>query len=178
MLAAVCFWGATAATAGEPKHAESWYTKALAEVLAARSEVALKNGTRCDVFATHFVIEVEFAPKWVDGIGRALSSGSQTGRRGAIALILESDSDERFLKRLREVISWHQLPIAVIVLRPFHETGLTLEFPEGILPPAGRRLKHAGARALPDFMTPVEAMDFLSQTNKWDRSASRPYLQK
>lgn len=157
-VAALVCLSTSAAHAGH-QHLESWYSKALAEQLpGAKTEVRMHNGTRCDVLATHHSIEVEFASKWCESIGQSLNYSAQTGRMGAVALILEHDSDERFLTRLRQVISWHQLPIAVIVLRPFEERSLTIELPPGI----------AVKPRLPavDFRSQVQAMDFLETPAK------------
>jgi hypothetical protein len=148
-LAVICSSAAQAAR----QHQERWYADALADCLTpARTEIRMRNGTRCDVLATHHAIEVEFAEKWTEGLGQALNYAAQTGRIGAIALILEHDSDKRFLARLREVIAWHQLPISVIVLRPHGRKGLTLEFPVGIT-----------GKAEIDFTRPVAAMDFIEK---------------
>lgn len=138
------------------QHQESWYADALAEQLAARTEVRLRNGTRCDVFAPHHSIEVAFADQWAEAIGQSLNYASQTGRLPAVALILERSSDDRFLTRLRQVISWHQLPIAVIVLRPFNADALTIEYPAGIV---GRPA--SPTREPINFSRPVAAMNWI-----------------
>lgn len=137
-LAVGLLLAASSAQAGH-RHLESWYADALAEELGARTEVRLRNGTRCDVLATHHAIEVDFAPKWCEAIGQALCYASQTGRTGTVALILEQPGDEKFLTRLREVITWHQLPLVVTVLKPFGEDGLELRFPEGMHVAKGAR---------------------------------------
>jgi len=162
---AVSLFAVSAATlSAKHQHLESWYADALAEQLAgARTEVRMKNGTRCDVLATHHSIEVEFAAKWCEAIGQSLNYASQTGRLGAIALILENGSDERFLVRLRQVISWHQLSIAVIVMRPFNADGLEIQYPAGITGrPAGTaRVSRKSLRPSIDFRLPVDAMDWI-----------------
>ena len=156
-----CLGCASAPVAAKRLHLESWYTDALAKELDAQPEARMRNGTRCDVLATHHAIEVEFAAKWCEAIGQALNYASQTGRRGTVALILEKESDERFLTRLRDVVSWHQLPISVIVLRPFGADSLTIELPSGFAPPAVSSPHSRGPRALPDLRRPVDAMDWI-----------------
>jgi len=113
------------------RHLESWYADALAEELGSRTEVRMPNGTRCDVLSSGHAIEVEFAAKWCESIGQALNYASQTGRMGAVALILESPKDSRFLVRLRDVIAWHRLPIVVITLKPFGGDGMEMQLPTG-----------------------------------------------
>lgn len=157
----VCLGCASVPVTSEKRlHLESWYTDALAKELNADAEARMRNGTRCDVLATHHAIEVEFAAKWCEAIGQALNYASQTGRRGTVALILEKDSDERFLTRLRDVVAWHQLPISVIVLRPFGTDSLTIELPSGF-PAAVQRLPDR-PRAVPvDLRRTVDAMDWI-----------------
>lgn len=132
-LAAICLVLISACQPGFAghRHLESWYADALAKTLGAKTEVRMRNGTRCDVLGTH-AIEVEFAGKWCESIGQSLNYASQTGRPGAVALILESKGDERFLTRLREVIAWHKLPIVIVVMVPFNKDGLEFQFPAGI----------------------------------------------
>jgi len=131
---------ASAATAFAGRvHLEAWYADALAAELGARTEVRMRNGTRCDVLADRHSIEVEFAGKWCEAIGQALCYSSQTGKAGAVAVILESSSDEKFLTRLREVIAWHRLPIAVIVMKPLGKSGLEFEFPAELSTRRARR---------------------------------------
>lgn len=183
-VVALVFVAFTSAANAKHKHLESWYADALAVELSAKTEVRMRNGTRCDVLSSTHSVEVEFAEKWCESIGQALNYASQTGRRGAVALILESDSDERFLVRLRTVISWHQLPIAVIVLRPFGDGSLTLEFPAGV--PGGAAHRTQGShgrydtkkeadrislRLAIDLSAPVSAMDFLNKPRAAQRAA-------
>lgn len=122
------------------QHKESWYADALAENLAARTEVRMRDGTRCDVLGTH-AIEVEFAGKWCEAVGQSLNYAAHTGRPGAIALILEHPNDERFLARLQALIRFHRLPLKVIILRPFSADGLSFQFPSGF-------------KSKPDFHSP------------------------
>jgi hypothetical protein len=151
--------GALPAEAGR-KHLEAWYADALAEQLKAKTEVRMRNGTRCDVLAPAHAIEVEFASKWAESIGQSLNYAAQTGRGGAIALILESGSEEKYLTILRENIAWHQLPLSVIVMRPFGEKSLTLEFPEGFPKVTAQPVKAATKREA-DFHSPLPAMDWI-----------------
>lgn len=159
-IAALAVFVAASVGTAEAKrsHLESWYADALAGELGAQTEVRMRNGTRCDVLATHHAIEVEFAGKWAEAVGQSLNYAAQTGRRGAIALILEKESDAKFLSRLREVIAWHQLPVVVIVMRPHGEQSLTMEFPAGFKPATRRPAQRAASI---DLRAPVAAMDWI-----------------
>jgi len=95
----------------------------------------MRDGTRCDVLTGTHAVEVEFAPKWCEAVGQSLNYASQTGNPGGIALILESEGDARFLQRLRTLIAFHQLPLVVVVMRPFNKTGIAFENLNAVAPP-------------------------------------------
>jgi hypothetical protein len=158
--AALMFWmfiSVAPLFAQQRVHLEKWYADALAEQLpGSKREARMSAGTRCDVLATHYAIEVEFADKWYEAVGQAFHYSQQTGRMPAIALILEQSRDEKQLSLLRSAISWQQLPIRVIVLRPFGKDSLTIEYPAGIV---GRPA--APARQPVDLSRPVDAMDWI-----------------
>lgn len=63
-------------------------------------EVRLYDGTRVDCLTDSFAIEFDFAPKWAEALGQALHYARMTGRQPAIFLILEHDSDMRYVQRL------------------------------------------------------------------------------
>lgn len=134
ILCAGCAAGAGNAGAGARAHREAWYAGQLAVAIGGATEARMPNGTRCDVLTPASAIEVEFAAKWCESVGQSLNYASQSGRRGAVALILERGGDERFLARLRGVIAWHGLPIDVLVLKPCGADGIEIQFPEGLRP--------------------------------------------
>lgn len=94
--------------AGET-HSEAEYIKALQLGLAGAghfdvsSEYKLLNGTIADLVTRQRAIEVEFAPKWAESIGQALSYGLSTKRQPTVVLLLREDEDARFLRRLLPV---------------------------------------------------------------------------
>lgn len=125
LLLSLAAWMSTATA--KHQHLESWYADMLAEKSGAKTEVRMADGTRCDVLTPTHAVEVEFAGKWCEAGGQALNYASQTGKRGGIALILERSGDERFLKRLLALISWHRLPLVVVVMRPQDTRGVVFQ---------------------------------------------------
>lgn len=142
----------------------------------------MRNGTRCDVLATHHAIEVEFASKWAESVGQSLNYSAQTGRAATIALILESGADEKYLAILRETIANQQLAISIILLKPFGKESLTMEFPDGFPKVQAQPVRSATKREADrislrlsiDFFAPIAAMDFFSKP----RTAPRAVLTK
>lgn len=64
------------------------------------AEVRLSDGTRVDCLTSHYAIEFDFAPKWSEALGQSLFYAYMTGRKPAIFLILERETDIRYVKRL------------------------------------------------------------------------------
>ena len=60
------------------------------------------------VTETH-AIEVEFAPKWTEGLGQSLWYSFQTNKKAGIVLIIEDKKDERFLIKLRSLIAHRKI---------------------------------------------------------------------
>ena len=64
-----------------------------------QTEVTLSDGTRADCVTTNYAIEVDFARKWAEGIGQALHYALLTGKKPAVLLIIEKESDWRYFNR-------------------------------------------------------------------------------
>ncbi|MCM1294481.1 MAG: hypothetical protein NC311_02895 [Muribaculaceae bacterium] len=65
------------------------------------AEVRLLDGTRVDCLTDMYAIEFDFASKWAEALGQSLHYARMTGRKPAIFLIIERDSDMRYVGRLR-----------------------------------------------------------------------------
>lgn len=79
------------------------------------TEYRLEDGARVDCLTDEFAVEADFARKWAESIGQALFYSSVTDKRPGILLIMERETDGRYLKRLRTVAD--RLGIKVWVLR-------------------------------------------------------------
>jgi len=64
------------------------------------AEYRLSDGTRVDCLTAQYAIEFDFAPKWAEALGQSLHYARMTGRNPAIFLILENDTDMRYVRRL------------------------------------------------------------------------------
>jgi len=76
------------------------------------TEYVLPNRTRVDCLTDTHAIEYDFGYNWAEAIGQSLQYAMWTGRRAGIVLIL-SDTEDRFLKRIKSVINHYGLPIDV-----------------------------------------------------------------
>jgi len=91
-------------TNGEEKYTEADYIKAAAKTyVGAKTEVRMPNGTIADIITPDLAIEVEFAPKWAESIGQALSYAHTTGKEPCVLLLLREPKDTRFVRRILPV---------------------------------------------------------------------------
>lgn len=77
-----------------------------------RVEVVMPDGTRCDCLTTLTAYEYDWAKKWAEGIGQALHYAQQTRKQAGLVLIT-GPNDFRYVKRARETIEYHNLPIVL-----------------------------------------------------------------
>lgn len=101
-------------------HNELWYAKRLAPRYNAVCEVVCdENGARCDLVSPTHAFEVDWAPKWAEGIGQACYYGMRLKRRPSVILLYSGPNDERYVRRCKAVcdrrdIKLHVEPIAAI----------------------------------------------------------------
>lgn len=77
---------------------ESYYSEAFCQELGGVEELVLEDRTRVDCAVNGYVIEVDFAKKWYEGVGQALHYATVTGDKPAVALII-GEGEERFYQR-------------------------------------------------------------------------------
>ena len=95
------------------KQSERHYQTQYAIKIGGKTEVVMKDGSRCDIVTRTHAIEVDFAKKWAEAIGQSLNYSLNTGKRAGIALILETQSDDKHLVKLNTVILQRGLKIDV-----------------------------------------------------------------
>lgn len=78
-------------------------------------EKTIPNG-RIDIVLGRRAIEVDFAAKWAECIGQALFYGVVTHAKPVCLLIVEKDSDRRFVDNVRKVAKNNTPPIEIWVL--------------------------------------------------------------
>jgi len=98
------------------KQSERHYQTQYAIKIGGKTEVVMKDGSRCDIVTRTHAIEVDFAKKWAEAIGQNLNYSLNTGKRAGIALILETQSDDKHLVKLKTVVRHHGLKIDVYPL--------------------------------------------------------------
>lgn len=61
------------------------------------TEYVLDDGARVDCLTDEYAIEFDFAPKWAEAVGQSLYYALKTVKKPGIVLIIEKESDRRFL---------------------------------------------------------------------------------
>jgi predicted amino acid racemase len=96
------------------KYSEKYYQEKFCKELNGKIEYRLFDKTRVDCLTNEYAIEVDFAKKWAEGIGQSLYYSKITKREPAVALIINIDSEERYLRRLKTVAKDHNITIFLI----------------------------------------------------------------
>lgn len=78
----------------EAEYRDAWCTKG-------RTEVTLHDGSRVDCLTENYAIEFDFAPKAMEALGQSIHYASASGTDPAMVLIIESEKDWRYYKRIR-----------------------------------------------------------------------------
>ena len=80
-----------------------------------KTEYAIKGG-RVDCLTKSYAIEYDFAKKWADCLGQAMYYSKMKNKIGLCVLIVENNSDYKYVKKLEEAISYHQVYIGADII--------------------------------------------------------------
>lgn len=94
---------------------ESYYQNLWCNEQKGQTEYELEDLTRVDCLLENKAVEFDFANKWAECIGQSLYYGIMTNRTPVCALIMEKESDIKYLKRLEEVSKQTGIEIIKIV---------------------------------------------------------------
>lgn len=78
-------------------------------------EHRLPDRRRVDCLTETHAYEVDWAHKWYEGLGQALSYSVATGLAPGVALIV-GPRDERHVRRLREALKYYELDVDVQII--------------------------------------------------------------
>lgn len=82
------------------KYRESDYVKAYCNGII---EYRLSDKTRVDCLTDEYAIEFDWAKKWAESIGQSLYYAKMTGKKPAVAIIIKSDKDRKYIERIKTV---------------------------------------------------------------------------
>lgn len=82
------------------KFKEADYVKAYCKGVV---EYRLPDRTRIDCLTEEYAIEFDWAKKWAEGVGQSLYYAKKTGKKPAIAIIVKTPKDDRYIERIKFV---------------------------------------------------------------------------
>jgi hypothetical protein len=92
-------------------HPEQYYQISWCKDNQGEVEVVLEDRTRVDCLTKTHAIEVDFANKFFEGLSQALYYGMMTGKKAGLVLIVERDTDKKYVGRAKKLIKYFSLPI-------------------------------------------------------------------
>jgi len=97
------------------KHPERWYQQQWCT--SGIMEYVLPDRTRVDCLTETHAVEIDFAAKWYEGYTQARWYAANTGRRAALLLIIENETDRRHVKRAQRLREHYDDPIDIWIIR-------------------------------------------------------------
>lgn len=99
-------------------HTEREYQTYWCNKHSGQMEVVMKNGSRADCITDKYAVEVDFANKYHQCHGQAMEYSAQTGKYALCLLIVESDKDLKYVKKLRATRDKKKIPMRVHIIKP------------------------------------------------------------
>ena len=100
-------------------HPESYYQELWCSEQKGQAEFVLEDLTRVDCLIEDKAVEFDFANKWAECAGQSLYYGIMTNRTPVCALIMEKESDIKYLKRIEKLKE--KLQFEIIEIYPKEE---------------------------------------------------------
>lgn len=85
---------------GKAKYYEADYVKAYCKGVV---EYRLPDKTRVDCLTDEYAIEFDWAKKWAESVGQSLYYAKKTGKKPAVAIIVKSAKDDKYIERINAV---------------------------------------------------------------------------
>ena len=95
---------------------EAYYQDISANLLKGKKEVIMSDKTRVDILTEKIAIEVDWAPKWAEGIGQALYYSAQTGlEAGLILIVKDFEKEQKYVDRVQRLMRIKSIRIFLYV---------------------------------------------------------------
>ena len=96
-------------------HPEKYYQDLWCSAHNGQAEVVLNDGLRADCITDKEAIEFDFSNKYRESIIQALEYAAVTGKQAKTVLIVEKESDKKYVASALQVIKFYNLPVLVEV---------------------------------------------------------------
>ena len=101
---------------------EKFYSDKFCEEISGQADYTLQDQSRVDCLTETHAFEVDWADgmKVYEAIGQSLYYASQTGKKPGILLLIRKDNSEKHIRKIKEVISYFNLDVELIIkdIRP------------------------------------------------------------
>lgn len=111
MIKLICCIVLVSTLSAKHLHSERFYQEIFCDKIKGKTEVVLSDKSRIDCLTDEHAIEVDFAVKFKEAIGQALYYSVMSGKKPAVYLIIEKDSDLKYLKRLKRVAEKYKIEV-------------------------------------------------------------------
>lgn len=95
------------------KHNLQWYRTAWCEQQNGVVAAKMPDQTTCDCLTETHAVTVAFADHWQSTVGQALYSSLQTGKEAGIVLVVEAEAEDRYRRKLVDLLDRYRLPVTV-----------------------------------------------------------------
>lgn len=85
---------------GKEKYKEADYVNAFCN---GQIEYVLPDKTRVDCLTDEYAIEFDWAKKWAEGAGQSLYYAKMTNKKPAVAIIIKSPKDKKYIERIKKI---------------------------------------------------------------------------
>jgi len=99
------------------KKSEAFHRERICKRWNGTPEYTLDDGARVDCLTDQYVVEFDFSNKWAEAVGQALYYSMKTGKKAGIVLIMNGNSSQAHLERLKDVIGHYRLDIKIWTLK-------------------------------------------------------------
>ncbi len=96
-------------------HTERWYQEFWCKP-PNKIEYILPDRTRVDCLTEDLAVEVDFAVKWYEGYTQARWYAMHTGKKAGLLLIIEKESDWKYLYRAERMRDHYGDPIEIMII--------------------------------------------------------------
>lgn len=97
---------------------ESYYRDIWCDDNNGSTEYRMPDGTIADCLTTKYAVELEFASSWYESVAQALHYAMLSGHKAGIVLIIETDADLVYWKRLVALKKYYRLPLTLWKIYP------------------------------------------------------------
>ena len=108
LLVLLLFW-----TTVDAKQPEKYYQEMSCRLVGGTTESMNSDGTRTDCYTELVSIEYDFAHKWYECLTQAMYYAMLNNNAPVCFLILEKESDSRYVDRAQSVIRRYNIPVVV-----------------------------------------------------------------